>query len=153
MSLRVWAWDANPAVDRGLYRQSNIRAQEIVDSGRGVYITLPNGRTAVQLLPPPPKQATIRQVMLEDIRATAALIPFSKPSNGDRLHYQIPMAGDLGIRRHDLYRRFNVLLRSRIKVSARKIDFTTAPYLPTQTRGVTFAASVQAPTSSLMQLA
>jgi hypothetical protein len=35
-------------------------------------------------------------------------LPFSKPNNyGDKLHYQMPMAGDTGLRRHGLYRRAN----------------------------------------------
>jgi hypothetical protein len=34
------------------------------------------------------------------------LLPFAKPhSNGDKLHYEMPRAGDRGLRRHNLYRR------------------------------------------------
>src|ERR1700758_4770455 len=51
MSLRVYAWDVNPAVSAFLYRQSNKRAQELVTAKRAVLITLPDGRAAVQLQP------------------------------------------------------------------------------------------------------
>jgi hypothetical protein len=34
------------------------------------------------------------------------LLPFSKPrSDGSKLHYAVPMAGDVGMRRHGLYQR------------------------------------------------
>jgi hypothetical protein len=57
MSIRVFAWDANPNVDRHLYPQSNRRAAEIVGSGRGEYIQLADGRTAVQLKASPVERA------------------------------------------------------------------------------------------------
>lgn len=57
-------------------------------------------------------------------------LPFARQTDGSRLHYEIPHAGDKGIRRHDLYRRTidkkRVLLRSRINVSSRKIAFAIA---------------------------
>jgi hypothetical protein len=52
-------------------------------------------------------------------------VPFARTNSlGDRLHYEIPMAGDIGLRRHGLFRRTNkdgkIVLRSRIiRVSAR----------------------------------
>jgi hypothetical protein len=57
------------------------------------------------------------------------LVPFAKPNNyGDKLHYEMPMANDIGLRRHGLYRRISEdgkseLLRHKIKVSARSRAF------------------------------
>ena len=93
------------------------------------------------------------------------LLPFYKSQNPlmapQKLHYEIPKANDLGIRRHGLYRqgstvwlegdarKKSLLLRHRIRVSARKIDFTAAAYLtPTRT-----LSSPNPSSSSLMQLA
>lgn len=54
-------------------------------------------------------------------------LPFSRMQNRmmapAKLHYETPPAGAVGIRRHDLYRRGKLLLRSRIRVSSRKIAF------------------------------
>lgn len=58
-------------------------------------------------------------------------LPFSRSQNPmmapAKLHYETPPAGSVGIRRHDLYRRQvegrSLLLRSRIRVSSRKIAF------------------------------
>lgn len=52
MSTRVFAWDANPAVDPFAYKQSCSRADDIVVAGQGFFITLTDGRRAVQLFPP-----------------------------------------------------------------------------------------------------
>lgn len=68
------------------------------------------------------------------------VLPFAKAHNyGDKLHYEIPMAGDVGLRRHNLYRRRcddgKMLLHSRIlRVSARSgMRTLAAAVLPTQT--------------------
>lgn len=56
-------------------------------------------------------------------------IPFAKPNNhGDKLHYEIPMANDVGMRRHGLYYREGKLLSHTIRVSAR----ARGPYLVEQ---------------------
>lgn len=48
------------------------------------------------------------------------LLPFAKSNNrGDRLHYEIPHAGDVGLRRHGMFRRGSLLHRHSIKVSTR----------------------------------
>lgn len=49
MSLRVYYADSNPAVDNFAYRQSNVRAKELIESRQGIMITLRDGRSAVQL--------------------------------------------------------------------------------------------------------
>jgi hypothetical protein len=55
------------------------------------------------------------------------VLPFAKSNNyGDKLHYEIPMANDIGMRRHGLYRRDGKLLSHRIRVSARPQAFQVA---------------------------
>ena len=59
-------------------------------------------------------------------------LPFAKPHNyGTPLHYEMPMAGDVGIRRHGLFQRRNeqghVELRSRVI----RISHRLAPELRT----------------------
>jgi hypothetical protein len=49
MSLRVYHADTNPRIDPFSFRQSNNRAAELVARGEGRYITLSDGRQAVQL--------------------------------------------------------------------------------------------------------
>jgi hypothetical protein len=49
MSMRVFGWEDNPSIDRCRFKQSLNRATEIVSSGRGSFIFLPDGRKAVQL--------------------------------------------------------------------------------------------------------
>jgi hypothetical protein len=51
MAIRVFAWDANPAVDHFLFKQSVAPAEEDQASGRGAFIARPDGRRALQLLP------------------------------------------------------------------------------------------------------
>jgi hypothetical protein len=50
--MRVFAWDANPSIDRFAFKQSEMRATELVRSGRGYFVTPPDGYPAVQLSPP-----------------------------------------------------------------------------------------------------
>lgn len=52
MSLRVFAWDSNPAVDRPSYRLNNKRAQQMIDEGAARLIKV-DGRAALQKIPPP----------------------------------------------------------------------------------------------------
>lgn len=49
MSLRVYHADVNPAVEPFSYRLSDNRGKELVASGQGQFIELPDGRLAVQL--------------------------------------------------------------------------------------------------------
>ena len=51
------------------------------------------------------------------------LIPFSRLPNGDKLHYEMPRAGDLGMRRYNLYHR-----RDRdgaVRIHSREIHVST----------------------------
>ena len=50
------------------------------------------------------------------------VLPFSKLKNyGDLLHYEMPMAGDVGMRRHGLYRREDEIRSHTISVSSRSL--------------------------------
>ncbi|HET9320385.1 MAG TPA: hypothetical protein VFO27_11435 [Bryobacteraceae bacterium] len=74
------------------------------------------------------------------------VVPFARLHNyGDRLHYEIPMAGDIGLRRHNLFRRTNEHgvseLRTRIiRVSARSRSYPAAAVLPTHNFASTLLA-------------
>ena len=156
MSLRVFAWDANPAIDRHLYPLSNRRAAEMVDEGRGEYITLSDGRTAVR------KFASAEQRIEKSI-GTSNLIPFGRSYNRmmepPTINYEIPRAGDcrsictrrFSLRRTTIDNRSVLISRTR-KVSARKIDFTSIPYRSTQPSGVTLSQP-NASSSSLNSIA
>jgi hypothetical protein len=68
-------------------------------------------------------------------------LPFARLHNyGDKLHYEMPMANDIGLRRHNLYRRAGKLLSHRIRVSARSGRRYAAALPPT----TTFASSLLA---------
>lgn len=90
MSMRVFAWESNPAIDRFKYRQSNDRAKELVSDGEGFFVTLPDGRRAVQLYPP-------QEVLLER-SARNNLLPFGRVLNKlmhpPSINYPIPAAAD-----------------------------------------------------------
>ncbi len=142
----MFACDANPLVDSRLYNISDNRALEDIETGRAERIVLADGRWAIQLKPRPEEER-------ERSIGRGNLVPFGRTYNRlmdpPSISYEIPHAGDLGIRRHGLYSRDNVLLRSRIKVSARKIDFTAAAFMtPTRTLTVPNASA-----SSLMHSA
>lgn len=98
--MQVFAFDANPALDRYLYKQPAKRAKEwIIDTMRGRYITLDNGHQAIQLYPP-------AEVELERV-AHNTVLPLGRGSNKmanglikhpPRLHYPIPACGDHRLR-------------------------------------------------------
>lgn len=129
----MFAADVNPHIDPFLYRQSNNRAKEIVAKGRGEFITLADGRSAVQLKPQAEEQGN------KSI-GRGNLVPFGRAYNPmihpPSLNYEIPYAGDcrsvcltrFRLRRREIDRKHVLMSRVR-KVSARKIDFTAAQYL------------------------
>lgn len=90
MSIRVYAWDANPAIDRFLYRCSGNSAQAAVDGGRGRYLDLSDGHRVLQLYEKP-------EILMERGARNLVLVlarilnPLQHPP---RLHYPIPKAGD-----------------------------------------------------------
>lgn len=135
MSLRVFAWDSNPAVDSHSHRISNSRAEDLVSRGFAEFVTCPDGRRAIQ------KKATPEQKMAKAIGLNN-LVPFGRTYNPllhpTALHYEVPHAGDcrsiclrrFGMRRHKLDTvadpRFGPLGRRIIQVSKKKIDFAAA---------------------------
>lgn len=63
------------------------------------------------------------------------VLPFSRQSDGGRLHYEMPHAGDIGLWRH---------LRKRISVSARPDSQTAASFIGPRTRPFAFSVSPNA---------
>lgn len=95
MATRVYAWDANPSVDRFFYKLSVRRAQsEILDTFQGFKIKLPDGRMAVQLYPPVEveQERGARNAVLVLARKTD---PLQHPP---RLHYAVPAVCDHRLR-------------------------------------------------------
>jgi len=93
-------------------RYKHLRLGKFVDSGK---VFLFSARLTVQVV----------ETICEFRMSARSVLTFLKASSpGDRLHYEIPMAGDVGLRRHNLFRRTNEAgiseLRTRtIQVSAR----------------------------------
>lgn len=87
--MHLFSWDANPMVDPRLCKQSVARAEAIVTEGRGKFVTLHDGRRAVQYFPPP-------EVLMER-SAKNNLIPFGRVLNRlmapPSINYPIPACG------------------------------------------------------------
>lgn len=91
MRMNVYEWDAIPGVDRRLYPLSANRAEELVRDGRGAFVTLANGRRAVQKLAP--------VEILAERSARNILTPFGRGPVGKvnappKLNYPIPAVRD-----------------------------------------------------------
>lgn len=94
MSLRVFAWDVDPIADphvRSLYPLSTNRAEEFVSTGRARFLTLSNGRRAVQKLAP-------AEVLLER-SARNCIVPYGRGAIGKiiappNLNYPVPAVAD-----------------------------------------------------------
>lgn len=93
MYFNVYDWDSIPGADRRLYSLSRKRAQELVLSGAAKFLALPDGRRVIQKLPP-------IEMQLERVGFNEKnLIAFGRGPLGiwqapDKLHYEIPRAGD-----------------------------------------------------------
>jgi hypothetical protein len=95
MRMNVYDWDATPGVSRRLYPLSAKRAEEWVTEGGAKFVLLPNGRRAVQKLPP--IELAFERVSLSNKN----LVAFGRGPLGiwiapDKLHYETPHAGDRG---------------------------------------------------------
>ncbi|HLZ49228.1 MAG TPA: hypothetical protein VKP61_00620 [Candidatus Acidoferrum sp.] len=112
MSTRVYGWDQNPDVDRFCFRCSNSSAENALRIGRAFEVIDADGRRAIQLVEPDENAGYISETVLGFALSANNVMRFIKTSQqGDRLHYEIPHAGDRGIfARH--HRKF-------IRVSAR----------------------------------
>lgn len=149
----MFSADARIGVDSFLYRCSNSSGEYLVGIGGAEFVSTPEGRRAIRLLPPDPRDKAIS----EHIRESSALLPFYRRQNPlmspPKLHYSIGPNG--GLRFHGLRTKFieewhAVLVRRIIKVSVRKIDFTAASYIKTPGR-VTMPHRID-PSSSLNQV-
>lgn len=89
MRISVFAWDANPAVDRRLYPLSGNRASDLVKQDQAKFITLLTGHQAIQLNPP-------ADVLMER-SARNNLIPYGRVQNRlmapHGINYPIPAVG------------------------------------------------------------
>ena len=149
MSTRVYGWDSNPVVDRFAYRCSNSSAENAVVDGLAFEIIDGEGRKAIQLAEPTPFERELKNISASAgpaVSAKAVLLFIKTHCSGDKLHYEIPMAGDVGLRRHGLFRRRNEKgipeLRSHlIKVSVRSGKRYLAAAVPPT---ATFASSLLA---------
>jgi|GEM_PF-6578026 len=110
MSIRVYGWQKNPAVDHYCYRLSDCRGQHLLETLAAIEILDGDGRRAIQLLAP-------REVQIEQTPGIGNLIPFGRLRNPlltpDKLHYEIPMAGDRTCRARHRRRRIRVSCRSK----------------------------------------
>lgn len=97
MSTSVYAWDSNPAIDPRLFPVSNLRAEQEVRSGISRFVLLPNGRKAIQRVAPAHHDPVVIDCSGERI-GKGNLVPFGRVHNPmlapQKLHYEIPMAGD-----------------------------------------------------------
>jgi hypothetical protein len=88
--MRVFAWDANPSVDRFAFKQSEVRAAKLVQSGRGCFVTPPDGFRSVPLFPP--VEVRLERAARNTVRPIARII--NKLQRPPRIHYPVPAAGD-----------------------------------------------------------
>lgn len=94
MSTRVYGWDQNPAVDRFSYRCSNSSAAHAIGKGEAKPIVDGDGRRAIQLVERVEFSLPEAQKLGYAISAEWYLKVIKTRSEGDKLHYEIPMAGD-----------------------------------------------------------
>lgn len=126
MSTRVYASDQNPLVDHFAYRCSDSSAEQALASDRAFEVVDGDGRTGIQLRESAAAAFFVRERALGfRVSANTVLAFLKTDTTGDKLHYETPMAGDVGIRRHDLRRtsegRKSVLRRRVISVSHRSL--------------------------------
>lgn len=95
MRISVFAWDANPAVDRRLYPVSVTQAVSMLAEKRVQELTLPDGRRALQKLPP---------LEILEKRAARSLVPFGrvydKLMHPPKLNYSVPAVADRNLSWH-----------------------------------------------------
>lgn len=96
MSLRVFAWDKDPIADPFAFSclQSNRRAALIVEEQQGRFITLPDGRLAVQKFPP--KEVLLERAARNCVTSLGRIL--DKMMDPPALHYEVPAVGDHRLR-------------------------------------------------------
>lgn len=99
MSRRVYGWDQNPLTDRHPFRCSNSSADYAVANGIAELIVDGDGREAIQLLEPAPIERELRKADSgPHVSAKSILLFIRTHCTGEKLHYEIPRAGDRSIR-------------------------------------------------------
>jgi hypothetical protein len=98
MSRRVYGWDANPLVDRFAYRCSNSSAQAALADDIAFEITDGEGRRAIQLYEPEDTFGIYEPILAVRTSANTILRFIKTHCQGDKLHYEIPHAGDRSTR-------------------------------------------------------
>lgn len=74
MATRVYGWEDNPAIDPFRFKLSDARAQSLVDSGRGEFLTLPlTGRRVVIMYYQAPRESALS--CFEQIAHSAGYFP------------------------------------------------------------------------------
>jgi hypothetical protein len=95
MSKRVYGSGQNPAVDHRLYRCSESSASHALAVGSAVKIIDGDGREAIQLVESAAAAFFVREIALGFRVSARTILAFVKTrTDGDKLHYEIPMAGD-----------------------------------------------------------
>lgn len=97
MSTRVYGWDQNPVADRFVYRCSNSSADNAVLYGIAFAIVDGDGRKAIQLHEPDLVTRWSREISVGMVSSGTVLAFIRTHCQGDKLHYEIPHAGDRGL--------------------------------------------------------
>jgi hypothetical protein len=115
MEISVFLQGQNHAQDTASHRSSRIVMKMVLAAALAEQI----GQNAIQLTTPlswKEVKAFARLALNRPLPASdrsyyngplgrGNLLPFARRTTGDPLHYSVPMAGDVGLRRHNLFRR------------------------------------------------
>jgi hypothetical protein len=94
----VYGWEQNPLTDRHPFRCSNSSADYAVKNGIAFKVVDGDGRTAIQLAEPKQIERELQKTSSGPYVSAKTILLFIKTHcQGDKLHYEIPMAGDRGI--------------------------------------------------------
>lgn len=109
----MYGADQNPAIDDFLYRCSCSSAAGIIADRRGFSVIDGDGRRAVQLFE---GADTCADATTKQSVGLSALVPFARVLNPmiapQKLHYEVPMAGDRSIFARHRRRKISVSSRS-----------------------------------------
>lgn len=116
MEISVFLQGQNHAQDTASHRSSRIVMKMVLAAALAEQI----GQNAIQLTTPlswkevkafarlalnRPLPKRERSILFNGPLGCGNLLPFARRTTGDPLHYSVPMAGDVGLRRHNLFRR------------------------------------------------
>jgi hypothetical protein len=94
MSTRVYREGQNPSVEHYAYRCSDSSAQHALAAGRAIPITDGDGRRAILLTESHAQFFARDRATGFHLSANNVLAFMRTDTSGDKLHYEIPMAGD-----------------------------------------------------------